>query len=184
KVGLNYNSNGNLEDDLTSINISSDGAAGFHVGLFAEMKLPLFIYIRPEFVYTHTNSSYEFLDFSSDLTIDKIDAPILAGIRFLKIGRIFLGPSFQYIINSDLTYSDAFDEIKKVSSSDFSMGAQFGFGIELGKLGVDVRWERGLSDTEIKYIGMIDDELSNLTVDARPEQFILSIYSLEINYRE
>lgn len=176
KAGMNYNSNGNLEDDLTSIKISSDGDVGFHAGLFAEMKLPLFLYIRPEFVFTHTSSSYDFLDNSSNLSIDKIDAPILVGIRFLKIGRVFLGPAFQYIIDTDLSYSNIFDQVDQSSSNDISVGVQFGFGIELGKLGIDVRWERGLSDSEIRYAGYIDDEVREWTIDARPQQFIFSIY--------
>ena len=63
------------------------------------------------------------------------------------------------------------------TSNDISMGVQFGFGVEIGKLGVDLRWERGLSDTEINYIGYIDDaEVGSWTIDARQQQFILSIY--------
>lgn len=177
KAGLNYNSNGNLEDDLSNINISSEGGAGFNVGLFAEMKLPLFLYLRPEIVYTHTTSSYDFLDNNSDLTIDKIDAPILLGIRFLRIGRIFIGPAFQYIIDTDLSYSGIFDHVNQSTSNDISMGVQFGFGVEIGKLGVDLRWERGLSDSEISYIGYIEDaEVASWKIDARQQQFILSIY--------
>ncbi len=177
KAGLNYNSNGDLIADINNIKISSDGDTGFHLGIFAEMKLPLFLYIRPELVYTHTKSGYAYQGENSDLTIDKIDAPILVGLRFLKIARVYLGPSFQYIIDTDLSFTDQFSDLTKKSSTDFSVGANFGVAIELGKFGVDFRWERGLSDSESKYTAsVIEDNDINISVDTRPEQFILSIY--------
>lgn len=177
KAGLNYNSNGDLVADINNIKISSDGDTGFHAGIFAEMKLPLFLYIRPELVYTHTKSGYEYEGENSDLTIDKIDAPVLVGIRFLRIARVYLGPTFQYIINTDLSFSESFDNFTKQGSTDFSVGANFGAAIELGKFGVDFRWERGLSDSEIKYTAsVIEDNNINVNIDTRPQQFILGVY--------
>ena len=178
KGGLNYNSNGDLQNDLQNITISSDSDTGYHFGAFAEIKLPLFLYVRPELTYTKTQSNYD-LDggITSGLTIKKIDAPVLVGIRVLKIGRIFLGPSFQYILDTELSNSAIFDNVKEISSDDFSVGVQFGFGIELGKFGVDARWEQGLSDTEANFIGSVfDDIITTVNVDTRPQQFILSVY--------
>jgi hypothetical protein len=69
--------------------------------------------------------------------------------------------------------------VKEISSDDFSMGMQFGIGLELGKLGADIRWEKGISDTEARYIGdvvgsdVIDQKIS---IDTRPQQFIISVY--------
>lgn len=173
KGGLNYNSNGDLEYDINNIKISSDSDTGFHIGVFAEIDLPLALYIRPELLYTKTQSSYSE---QGNLSINKIDAPILLGLEFLKIGRIFIGPSFQYIINSDLKSSDIYNEIKEDGFDSFSMGMQFGAGVEFGKLGVDLRWERGLSDTEADFLGISDDIINNITIDTRPQQFILSVY--------
>ena len=94
KAGLNYNANGDLflvYDDVISDPFSSDQELGYHFGLLAEIKLPLFLYIRPELLYTHTESSYPIEDGEAKLTMDRVDVPVLLGFRVLKIGRFFLG---------------------------------------------------------------------------------------------
>ncbi|MCK4561381.1 MAG: PorT family protein [Flavobacteriaceae bacterium] len=170
KGGLNYNSNGDLRGDIENIHISSDGDTGFHIGGFAEINLPLALYLRPELVYTHTKSDY---NEQGNLSINKIDVPILIGFSVFKIGKIFAGPSFQYIISTDLKGSDVFNDIQENGFDNFSTGLQFGAGVELGKLGVDLRWERGLSDTEAKFTS---DAIGEIKIDTRPQQFILSVY--------
>ncbi len=177
KGGLNYNSNGNLKSDVLSIpvSVSSNQETGYHIGILTEMKLPLWLYLRPELYYTHTKSSYVKDDVNADLTLDKIDAPVLLGLRFLKIGRIFAGPSFHYIMNTKLKGSDIIDDLKKVSSDDFTVGAQFGLGLEFGKFGADVRWETGLSDSEAKFVDNNID-LGGINIDTSQQQFILNIY--------
>jgi hypothetical protein len=181
KGGLNYNSNGNLRgisDYIDDIKIKSDEGTGYHFGVFTEIKIP-FVYIRPEFVYTHTLSDYSDNVFSSELTINKVDLPILVGIKILQIGRIFAGPSFQYILNTDFKDSSVYDNVREISSDDFSMGMQLGIGVELGKLGADIRWEKGISDTEARFIGdLVGSEFidQKISIDTRPEQFIISVY--------
>ncbi|MCF6297436.1 MAG: PorT family protein, partial [Flavobacteriaceae bacterium] len=132
----------------------------------------------PELLYTKTQSNYNYEGFKSGLSINKIDVPILLGLEVFNFGRVFLGPSFQYILNTELSDSGFFDEVKEVGSKDFSLGAQFGIGVEFGKLGVDLRWERSLTNTETDYIGRLLNENLNekVQVDTRSQQFILSIY--------
>ena len=178
KGGLNYNSNGVLKDvsDLGNFfSVKSDKETGFHFGVFGEMKLPLWFYLRPELYYSHTKSSYKAEGQQADLTIDKIDAPVLLGLRFFKIGRIFVGPSFHYNMNTKLKGSEFFDELKKVNSDDFTVGAQFGLGVELGKIGVDARWETGLTDSQANFV-YNNIDLGGLKVDTSQQQFILNIY--------
>ncbi len=178
KGGLNYNSNGKLKADILDIPnlvVSSDQETGYHIGILTEMKLPLWLYLRPELYYTHTNSSYKHEGDTADLTMDKIDMPVLLGLRFLKIGRIFVGPSFHYNMNTKLKGSEIIDDLKEVSSDDFTVGAQFGLGLEIGKLGVDIRWETGLSDSEAKYI-YNNIDLGGITVDTSQQLFMLNIY--------
>ena len=185
KGGLNYNSNGDLrnlqgfEDDFK---VSSDQQTGYHIGVFGEIKLPLWLYIRPELLYTHTKSNYDENDYNADLTLNKIDAPVLLGIRFLHFGRIFLGPVFTYVMSTDLENTNVFDNVKKISSDDFSMGGQIGAGVEFGKFGADFRWETGLSDTEAQFVGDLTNgyidsgQDAKIKIDTRPQQFIVSIY--------
>ena len=136
KGGVNYNSNGDLS--IEEFSISSDEETGYHFGVFSEIKLPLWLYLRPELVYTHTESSYSEDGDKVKLKKDIIEAPVLVGIRVLKIGRFFLGPSFQYAINTDLK-SSSIDNIKTVSTEDFTVAGQIGIGHNLGKFGADRR---------------------------------------------
>jgi len=176
KGGINYNSNGDLSFESINNSLSSNEETGYHFGVLAEIKFPLFLYIRPELLYTHTESSYQGLSNKSKLKKDLIEAPILVGFRVFKIFRFFLGPSFQYAINTDFE-SNSFNKIKKISSDDFTVAGQVGIGLNLGKIGVDVRWEKGFSDSEAAYIGgFIGEDNVNLLVDTSQQQFILSFY--------
>ena len=79
----------------------SDSKIGFHLGVFYKMKLPI-IYIKPELVYTNTKSSYDLAGSSTDYDISKIDLPIMVGIGIIGPLDLFAGPSFQYILDTDL----------------------------------------------------------------------------------
>jgi len=180
KGGVNYNANGDLRayDGNDFLRISSSEESGYHFGLLAEIRLPLWMYLRPELQYTHTESSYRIEGNRSKLKMDKIEAPVLFGFRVLKIGRVFLGPNFQYLVSTDLTGNEVLQDVKDLSSDDFSIAGQFGIGLELGRIGVDLRWETGFTDTEANFIGDIagEDAQAALQVNTEPQQFIFSIY--------
>jgi len=183
KGGLNYNANGDLYLEQGSFDeqFSSNQELGYHFGLLAEIKLPLFLYIRPELLYTHTESSYSIEDDESNdggeakLKMDRIDIPVLLGFRVFKIGRFFFGPSFQYIVNTDLSDPDNISNIKNISYDDFNMAAQVGLGLNFGQFGADIRWEAGLLGTEAFYeVENIED--LDVSVDTDNMQFLLSVY--------
>ena len=46
----------------------------------------------------------------------------------------------------------------------------FGIGAELGKLGIDIRYERGFTDNEIKIFNI---NQSNFNVDSRPNNILV-----------
>ncbi len=167
KVGLNYNSNGKLYatnqyNELYYI-IKSRGRVGYHFGVWFKEDIPtLPLYIQPEILYTHTKSTY--IDFDrSDYTLNKIDIPILLGSKILKIGHVFAGPNFQFILDSD------FDNISKVKTNSFSLALNIGVGIEIGKLGLDVRWERGVSKTKSMFLNDF------ISIDSRSTQLICGV---------
>jgi hypothetical protein len=106
---------------------------------------------------------------TTDYKFRKIDVPVLLGKKIFGIGNIFAGPSFQYILSSDF----GFDDLREVSTDQFSLGIQLGGGIEFGRLGIDVRWERGLSKNETKFV---DDSISSeVNFDTRVSQIIFGV---------
>jgi len=183
KAGINYNSDSfvDVKEDIVS---GAKSKTGFHGGIWTRFKLPVVgLYIRPELVYTSLNSELTFGDttiFTSD-AIDveykfhKIDVPVLLGKKFLKVAHVFAGPSFQYILSSDLSIKDAatsaYDDLS-TDTSGITVGAQFGAGLEFGNFGVDVRWERGFTDVESKLIG---DNSLDLEYDTRVNQIIVGV---------
>lgn len=168
KAGLNYNSNGDLfaevPDVAEDITEGSDSKVGYHVGVFGKLDFPK-IYLRPELVYTKTKSEYGDADFD----MSKLDLPVLLGYKIIGPLSVFAGPSFQYILDTDL--EDA--EIEDIKS-DFSVGLNIGAAVNLGNFGLDVRYERGFSKNEADFI--IDEiEGSQGRLDSRPSQLIFSL---------
>ncbi|MGB1170306.1 MAG: porin family protein [Flavobacteriaceae bacterium] len=175
KAGINYNSDSfeSVSDDVLN---GAKTKTGIHTGVWLRAKLPVIgFYIRPELMYTELNNS---VNYDSDFAVPrntnfkfrKIDVPVLIGKKFLGIGNVFAGPSFQYILSSDFELND----LKEVSTENFSLGIQLGGGVELGRLGLDIRWERGLSKTETVFVdNTIND--TNFNFDKRVSQIIFGI---------
>lgn len=162
KGGLNYNSNGDLFNAIEDAVENPEKNMGFHIGVYGKFGNRL--YIRPELVYTNTKSKYD----SGEFKLQKIDAPVLAGIKIIGPLHIFLGPSFQYILQSKFEGVSPDDIDEK-----FSVGLNFGVGVNLGRIGIDLRYERGFSSNEITFIGNNGIDVSKL--ESRPEQLILSL---------
>ena len=161
KAGLNYGGNGVFES-VSSVRDNPDQNIGFHIGVFGKIGNQL--YLRPELVYTNLSSNYNTGDFS----LNKLDVPLLVGLKVIGPLHVFAGPSIQYILDSD------FEGVKAADiESDLTVGFNFGVGVNLNKLGIDLRYERGFTDNEASFI---DNNNINLgTLDTRPEQLIVSL---------
>lgn len=164
KAGLNYNANGDYFESISDNAQNPDRNIGYHIGVFGKFGNRL--YLRPELIYTATKSSYD----SDDFSMTKIDAPLLIGAKVLGPVSIFAGPSLQYILNTEFDGIDIND-----IENDFSVGLNFGISLNLKKVGIDLRYERGFSNNEAIFI---DNNLGNTVVsriDTRPDQLILSL---------
>lgn len=159
KGGLNYNGNGDYFESAQSAAEDPDKNLGFHVGIFGKIGDKL--YFRPELVYTSTKSEYN----NGDFKMQKLDAPLLVGLKVLGPVSVFGGPSLQYILDTDfedVTLGDV--------KNDFTVGLNFGAAINFNSFGIDLRYERGLSDNEANFVGITGGR-----VDTRPDQLILSL---------
>lgn len=162
KAGLNYNSNGDYFGAIGDNAQHPDRNVGYHIGLFG--KIGNQIYFKPELVYTTTKSDYN----DDSFKMQKLDAPLLVGFKVIGPVSVFAGPSLQYILDSKFD-GISIDDVE----NEFSVGLNFGVGVNFNKLGIDLRYERGFSHNEAKFIN------SNITVedrlDTRPDQLILSL---------
>lgn len=158
KGGLNYNSNGDFSTELQTEN--SNKNIGFHLGVFAKLDAGP-IYLRPEFVYTRTSSGYT----AENLIISKLDVPVLVGLDIFEAFSVFAGPDLQYILSNDFGNLSI-----EEPENEFTIGAHFGVGINFEQFGIDIRYERGLTENEALLTGVPDAR-----VDTRPDQIILSL---------
>tara|TARA_R110000796_G_scaffold168631_4_gene285588 strand:+ start:1205 stop:1828 length:624 start_codon:yes stop_codon:yes gene_type:complete len=163
KGGLNYGANGDYFDSVNLNSSNPDQNIGYHVGIFG--KIGNKIYLRPEIVYTVTKSDYN----NNDFNVKKIDVPVLVGIKVLGPLSVFAGPSAQYILDTDFHGIDI-DNVQE----DFTVGLNFGIGLNFNKIGIDLRYERGFGENEASFI---ENNITtiNSRIDTRPEQLILSL---------
>ncbi|WP_396600474.1 porin family protein [Algibacter sp. R77976] len=162
KAGLNYNANGDYFDAIEMNSKNPERNTGYHIGLFG--KIGKKVFFRPEIVYTSTKSDYD----DDSFEMQKLDAPLLVGIKVLGPISVFGGPSLQYILDSEFD-GIAINDVE----NDFSVGLNFGIGLNFKKLGIDLRYERGFSDNEASFLGRNTIDTSRL--DTRPDQLILSL---------
>ena len=168
KGGLNYGATGDYETfsdvsgDFTN-SCKGETKTGFHAGLFGQFSI-LGIFIQPEVVYTRLNTDYRDFEYK----LDKIDAPVLVGLNILGPLNIKAGPSFQYVLNNDLEKTQLrIGDVQK----DITVGYQLGAGLNLGKLGFDVRYEGAFTENT----AFSDTANENFKIDSRPSQWILSL---------
>ena len=172
KGGVNYNSNSveGVNGAGQDIFSGAKSKTGYHIGVWSRLKIPVLgFYVRPELVYTNLENEVYYTQAAKTTThtFQKIDIPVLLGKKIFGIGTVFIGPSFQYILDSDFGIND----ISSVDADGFTVGLQFGGGVEFGKLGIDVRWERGFSNLESSFVG----NLGNVDYYTRINQLIIGL---------
>ena len=169
KGGLNYGDNGEIEfaDAMNAVE-NTESKIGYHLGIFYRVGVAGF-FIKPELLYTRTESTYKMNNRNADYNISKIDLPLLVGTRFFGPVIVFAGPSLQYILDNELQGVNLRD-----MEEEFTVGAHLGAGLQLGNVGVDVRYERGLTKNQAEVLNLNNPE-GIRRIDSRPNQFILSL---------
>jgi Outer membrane protein beta-barrel domain len=170
-LNLNFSKEANIIGDFNFPN-NSENALGFHFGIMAEFEIQkLGVILRPEILYTNVNYNYtDLIDLGSQsLTIQKIDIPLLFAIKIKGPLRLLIGPSLEFILNTDFDIN----EFKEIDNDNFSLNAQIGIGLKFERFDVDLRWERGLSKVESNFV----TDIANVGVnfDTRPNQLILGV---------
>lgn len=163
KGGLNYNANGKYFESIGENAKNPDRNIGFHLGIFG--KVGNKVYLKPELIYTSTKSDYG----NDSFDMQKLDMPLLVGTRVLGPISVFGGPSFQYILDTEFD-GIAINDVE----NDFTVGLNFGIGLNFSKVGIDLRYERGFSDNEATFINN-NISMNPSRLDTRPDQLILSL---------
>ncbi|MFD2203013.1 outer membrane beta-barrel protein [Shivajiella indica] len=155
--GLNYNSNGQYFKDAEAVWGDPWSNLGYNLGVFGKVPLGL-LFLRPELTYTNLKSEIN----SDQYTTQRLDAPVLVGINLIgPLVSVFAGPSFHYYLE---------DELRDFDFNKFNAGYQFGVGVNLGNLGIDLRYERVLNGQTIDI-----DNVFTGDGDFRYQQLLLGL---------
>lgn len=165
KAGLNFDSSGdikNLANEFRTFEDSKGLVNGFNLGLYTQFKL-LKLYIRPEVHFSKFGTTFD------NITVgqSRLEAPVSVGLKLLPVLSAFAGPSYRYNLGQSGDYS------LENLTSDSTYGIHFGARIHIGKLGIDARIERGLSENEAQLLSSNNVNIG--TVDNRATQASLGI---------
>lgn len=151
KIGLS-SSKINVADDVDAI-VAGDSEVGFHAGLFTRVSL-LGFYVQPEVLFTSASGNIVIDDQSvtnnvesiQQITYNKIDVPVMVGIKIGPILRLNAGPTFSYILSQDIR-EEGTSVINEISQNynDANVGFQVGVGLDISKLVIDLKYENNLS---------------------------------------
>ncbi len=144
-LGVNWT---DLEETSGDIK-SGDAEFGLNIGAFVRLGGKK-LYLQPEVLFTSTSSNIIINEGQVDEQIvesklNKIDVPVIIGIKPISILSLQFGPVGSILVNEDDNLGDKVAGAVR-NYKDFTYGFQAGAGLELGSLLIDLRYEGNLSD--------------------------------------
>ena len=171
KGGLNFDSSGDIVvvADQFEEKGTLDGKLGYHLGVYAEVDF-LILYLRPEFQFTKVSSQYE----NQSINTLRIELPVSFGLKLMGPISLFFGPTAFFSISQD-SNELTIDKIQ----NNTSLGLHIGARLKLGPLGVDLRYEKGLSPMESKLLSQSGVPVGG-QINTQPNQFTIGL-SFKLN---
>ncbi len=122
-----------------------DANYGVHVGVFGRAKLSERLYLQPEVAFNSTSVDFQVTDFADGLMNDvltekyqHLDIPLMLGYKLGPL-RLEAGPTGHVYLASKSELEDIGGYERRFN--DFNLGYQAGFGLDIWKLLIDLRYE-------------------------------------------
>lgn len=155
----------NLSKLSTENTFSSDNRAGYYVGAWARIGAAG-IHLQPELYLSGKNTTLKnTAGDENKVRFTSLDVPVLVGTKFGAAGvglRLNTGPVVSFILDDEQSFGAAASNVFKGNFKGQNFAWQFGAGVDVGKLGFDLRYEAGLS--KIGKNGYDDTKLSLFTL--------------------
>lgn len=126
----------------------------FYFGAFARFGQKL--YLQPELLVMNRNGTLKNSEISGSkgtIEVGSIDVPVLVGLRLLNLKaaniRIMAGPVASFAVNKSISLDETWDDDINFTEDDIknsNWGLQFGAGVDVLFLTLDLRYEIGLSN--------------------------------------
>lgn len=128
---------------------------GFNIGLFSKVPITQHIALQPEFYFTTKGAEVTynntFVDGIARFKLNYLELPLLLAINVTDNFNIHAGPYAAYLLSGKVSNEsnvNVFDFEENVNSDDFNrvdVGLAVGAGVDVGSLGIGVRYNYGLS---------------------------------------
>jgi hypothetical protein len=159
KGGMNYNTSGKYFKDAGQIFSNPGENLGYHLGIFFQLS-SYDISLRPEMIYTKS----QFETNLGSVDYQKVDLPVLVKMRLFKVIGFSIGPSLHY------TFDEQFSKPENFQKTDpFGLGFQMGLGVNIGPVGLDLRFEREMNERKYSFENVLGKE------DYKNQQLILGL---------
>ena len=141
------------QNQLDTLKIKAENASvGFRIGVISRIKLGNF-YVQPEAVFRTTSRDYSISDAvqnTGELEFRNengflIDIPILAGVKLGPL-RIQGGPIASLLLNTNSKLEEVDNFNRSFNAAKWAL--QYGAGLDLGNLSIDVNRQSFLSSTD------------------------------------
>jgi len=126
----------------------------FYFGAFARFGQKF--YLQPELLVMNRNGELknnEIQGSSGTIEVGSIDVPLLVGLRLLNLKvasvRVMAGPVASFAVNKSVTLNETWDDEIDFTEDDIknaNWGLQFGAGVDVLFLTLDLRYEIGLNN--------------------------------------
>lgn len=138
----------NLSSLSTENTFSSDKKAGYYAGIWTRIGAAG-IHLQPEMYFSEKHTTLKSATgIENKVALTSIDVPVLLGTKIGAAGvgiRLNTGPVASFVLDKEQDFEDATGEVFKGNFKDQNFAWQFGLGLDIGKLGLDLRYETGLS---------------------------------------
>jgi len=138
----------NLSQFKTSNTFDSDNRAGYFAGVWARIG-GAGIHLQPELYLSGKQTTLvNSVGQDNKVRFTSLDLPVLVGTKFGAAGlgfRLNTGPVFSFNLDNEQDFAQAASSSFDGDFKDKNLAWQFGAGLDIGKLNVDLRYETGLS---------------------------------------
>ncbi|WP_354332265.1 porin family protein [Pedobacter sp. CG_S7] len=137
----------NLSKLTTDNTFSSDNRAGYYVGVWTRFGAAG-IHLQPELYLSGKNAKIVQNDIENNIRFTSLDVPVLIGTKIGAAGiglRLNTGPVFSFVLDDEQKFGDAVGNVSRLDFKGQNIAWQFGAGLDFGQLGLDLRYEKGLS---------------------------------------
>ena len=151
KGGMNITAADVMKEASKDVQITNKNT--YNGGIYGRLKIKLVgIFIQPELVYNTRGYNFDIKEPITGTTINikqqsnYLDVPVLVGLKMFKFLRVYAGPNFQYLLKNEITGIDNIVTFQKTDMKKANTGVQLGFGLDLSKFRVDVKYDFNPTD--------------------------------------